>query len=392
MSNPGAIVLDRLLAESAEELYEHGPCGYLSTTPDGAILTANHTFLAWTGYTREAVVGRRLQALLTAPGAIFYDTHFAPLLRMQGFANELAFDLVRADGAQLPVLLNSSLKKDSNGEPLLIAIAVFDATDRRAYERELLQARRSAERALKDRSNLLSMISHDVRTPVSAMVMALQLLERIEATPQQQKPLRILRTASTHLLDLLNEVLDFSQIDSGIAMLVEKPFDLRHSLEGLLLTLEPRAQERGLRLCSAIDADVPSKVIGDEPKIGQVVGNLLTNAMKFTDAGEIRLSVAVREAGAHFVTLGFEVSDTGIGIPRARLPYIFDEFTQGSDETRHKYGGAGLGLTICKRLLALHGSEIHVTSREGQGSNFSFDLRLKTPGAPLPGVAPGNSR
>ncbi|HJP98936.1 MAG TPA: HAMP domain-containing sensor histidine kinase [Rhodanobacteraceae bacterium] len=392
MSTSGAIVLEQLLHESAEELYEFGPCGYLSTAPDGAILTANHTFLAWTGYTREAVVGRRLQALLTAPGAIFYDTHFAPLLRMQGFANELAFDLVRADGTQLPVLLNSSLKKNANGDPLLIAIAVFDATDRRAYERELLQARRSAERALKDRSNLLSMISHDVRTPVSAMVMALQLLERIEATPQQQKPLRILRTASSHLLDLLNEVLDFSQIDAGTATLVEKPFDLRHSLEGLLLTLEPRAQERGLRLCSAIDPGMPPEVVGDEPKIGQVVSNLMINAMKFTEAGEVRLCVTVREQGADVVTLGFDISDTGIGIPQARLPYIFDEFTQGSDETRHKYGGAGLGLTICKRLLALLGSEIHVTSREREGSNFLFDLRLRTPGATLPDVSLGNSR
>lgn len=388
MSNPGAMVPHDLLAESAEELYEYGPCGYLSTALDGAILTANHTFLAWTGYTLEALIGQRLQALLTVPGAIFYDTHFAPLLRMQGFVNELAFDLVRADGAQLPVLLNSSLKKNANGEPLLIAIAVFDATDRRAYERELLQARRSAERALKERSSLLSMISHDVRTPVTAIVMALELLERVEPAPQQRKPLRILRTASTHLLNLLDEVLDFSQIDAGKATLAEKPFDLRLALEALIMTLEPRAQEKGLRLYMVVDASVPPEVIGDEPKISQVVGNLLINAMKFTDEGEVRLSVTVREQVADLVTLAFDVSDTGIGIPQERLPYIFDEFTQGSDETRHKYGGAGLGLTICKRLLALHGSEIHVTSLEGQGSTFSFDLRLKIRGESSAGAEP----
>lgn len=378
MNEPGSsLVSEKLLEEISEDLYENGPCGYLFMLPSGVIIRANQTFLSWTGYERDALLGRRLQELFTVPGKIFYDTHYAPLLRMQGFVNELAFDLVCADGRQLPILLNSSLKRNAAGEPLLISAAIFDATDRRAYERELLRARQEAERASKIKADLLSMISHDIRTPVSAMVTALQLLERVESSPQQHKPLRILKSASTNLLNLLNEVLDFSKIEAGKVVLEEKPFSIRDSLEDLLLTLRPKAEEKGLQVQLELGADVPAEVVGDEVKIGQVVGNLLTNAIKFTEEGQVRLALGVSERSSDTATVRFSVSDTGIGIPQERLHYIFDEFTQVSEETGRKYGGTGLGLAICKRLLELYGSEMRVISREGEGSTFSFELRLK---------------
>jgi PAS domain S-box-containing protein len=131
--------------ESAEELFEGAPCGYLGTLPDGTISRANQAFLSMTGYTLEQLAGRvAFQNLLTVPGRIYYDTHVRPLIHMQGFVRELAFDLLRADRSTLPIVLNAALKKDAQGAPLLVRLTVFDATDRRQYERELLKARRAA--------------------------------------------------------------------------------------------------------------------------------------------------------------------------------------------------------------------------------------------------------
>jgi phosphoserine phosphatase RsbU/P len=137
---------EALLAESAEDLYENAPCGYLSTLPGGLIVKVNGTFLTWTGYARDELVGRRrFQELLTAGGQIFHETHYAPLLHMQGEVREIAVDVVRADGSRLPALVNAVLRRDGTGEPAMVRTTVFDATDRREYERELLRARRAAE-------------------------------------------------------------------------------------------------------------------------------------------------------------------------------------------------------------------------------------------------------
>ncbi len=153
--------------ESAEELYENAPCGYLSTFPDGTIVRINQTILAWTGYQREDLLaGRRFQDLLTPAGKIYYETHYAPLLRMQGFVNEIAFDLVRADGGRLPVLVNSVERRDAAGEPLLHRTSVFDATDRRRYERELLTAQRAAE-VSEARSRVLQQVVSDLAEATS---------------------------------------------------------------------------------------------------------------------------------------------------------------------------------------------------------------------------------
>src|SRR5690349_6509809 len=135
----------RLLEESLDDLYEHAPCGYVSTLPDGTFVKVNHTFLVWIGYeSDELLAGKQFQDLLTVAGKIFHETHYAPLLHMQGFVNEIAFDLVCRDGQQLPVFINSLQKRDAAGTPLLNRITIFNASDRRQYERELLLARKKA--------------------------------------------------------------------------------------------------------------------------------------------------------------------------------------------------------------------------------------------------------
>lgn len=364
--------------ESAEELYEEAPCGYLSTDPDGRIVRVNRTLLRWTGYTEEQLVGqRRFVDLLTAGGRIYHETHYAPLLRMQGSVREIAFDLRCADGTTLPILVNSTLKNDADGRPLIVRTMLFDARHRREYERELLRARERAERADRAKADFISMVSHEIRTPLGAIVAVGHLLETTEPSERQQKYLRILRSSAENLHGLINDLLDFSRSEAGKLELDEKPFELRPLLEEIVTSQQVRVEQRGVDLVLEVAESCPEQLIGDRVKVGQILTNLVGNAVKFTEVGSIRVEVVPWETDGDAVTLGLTVSDTGIGISADRLPHIFDVFTQASPEVSSKYGGTGLGLAITKRLVELHGGELRVESEVGKGSEFRCGLRLR---------------
>lgn len=375
------------LEESAEDLYENAPCGYLSALPGGTIVKVNQTFLTWTGYRREDLVGRkRFHELLTAGGRIFHETHYAPLLRMQGAVRELALDIVCADGRRLPVLINSVLRKDGEGRPLLVRTTVFNATDRKEYERELLRERQRAEQAAKTKSDFLAMISHDIRTPLNAIMGVSHLLGQTELSPQQERLVRILGSSSENLMHLVNQILDFGRIEAGKMSLEERPIDLRLLVGEIGDRFQLTAQERGIALRLEVDERVPRLVVGDPVKLDQVLTNLVGNALKFTSEGSVTLALTVRAAEREAISIEFRVSDTGIGIAPDRLGHIFDDFTQANYDIGLKYGGTGLGLSISRKLVEMYGSRIHVESELGRGTTFSFELRLK---AVKEAVAPG---
>lgn len=371
---------EALLEESAEDLYEHAPCGYLSTLPDGTIVRVNHTFVEWTGAPREVLLNdAKFQGLLTVGSRIYYETHYAPLLRMQGFANEIVLEVVREDGRILPVLVNSRQKRDAAGTPLFNRITLFDWTDRRRYERELLLARRKAEQVAKDKADLLAMLSHDIRNPLNALMGVVQLLDRGDLSDEQHRFVRLLKSSSEHMLNLLNHVLELSRAESSTFTLAETPFSLRTVVDDVVSTFDAAAREKGLTIRSAIAEGVPATAIGDPVSIRQILTNLVGNAVKFTSVGSVTITVGTREIGTDAVTLAIAVSDTGIGIAPDVINRIFDEFAQASYETTMRFGGSGLGLTITRRLLALYGSTVQVESVPGEGSTFSFDLRLPLP-------------
>ena len=367
-----------LFEENAEDLYENAPCGYLSALPGGLIVKVNQTFLTWTGHRREDLVGRkRFQDLLTAGGRIFHETHYAPLLRMQGEIREIAVDMICADGRRLPVLINSVLKKDEAGTPLLSRTTIFNATDRKEYERELLRERQKAERAAQAKADFISMISHEIRTPLNALMGVSHLLGSTELSPPQQKYVRILRSSSESLLNLVNDILDFSKIEAGKVSLEERPVDLRQLVQGIVDNFHAKAEEKGVVLAAHIDERVPGSVLGDPIKIGQVLANLLSNAVKFTSKGSVTVTLQVLERVSETISIDFRIADTGIGIAPERLLHIFDEFTQANYDIGLKYGGTGLGLSISKKLVELHGSRIVVESEPEKGTVFSFVLRMK---------------
>jgi PAS domain S-box-containing protein len=370
-----------LLEDDPEDLYEHAPCGYLSLLPDGTIGKVNATFLSWTGYSRDALVGqRRFIELLNVGGRIFYETHFQPLLRMQGFVREIAFELSCASGARLPVLVNAS-QREYPGLGSITRITIFDASDRRRYERELLVARDRAEQAARAKSDLIAMLSHDVRAPLGAMITALALMEKTSLTPQQARYVRVVRSSCDHALGLVNNVLEESRLEAGRTLLREAEFSLRDVAQEVTAAARAAAvQKPEVDVTLRVDDAVPARVIGDQGKLQQVLTNLMMNAVKFTHRGVVSLIVALREIAAERVTLEVLVTDTGIGIPADRLPHIFEKFTQASDDIAAKYGGTGLGLAISRTLLQLQGSELHVASTVGQGTTFSFLLSVKTIG------------
>ena len=376
---------DALLEESAEELYEQAPCGYLSTLPEGTIVRVNRTFLEWTGATRDVLLaGTKFQTLLTVGSRIYYETHYAPLLRMQGFANEIAFEIIRGDGRILPVLVNSRQKRDREGTPLFNRITLFDSTDRRRYERELLLARRKAEQVAKDKADLLAMLSHDIRNPLNAVMGVVQLLDRSDLPDRQRRFVQLLKSSSENMLNLLEHVLELSRAESASFALAEIPFSLAAVVDDVVATFATAAQAKGLTIRSAIAEGLPATLLGDPVAMRQILTNLVANAVKFTDAGSVTLAIEVKQTGTDAVTLHVSVSDTGIGIAPEVIDRIFNEFTQASYETAMRFGGSGLGLTITRRLLALYGSTVDVRSAPGEGSTFSFTIRLPVPSPDKP--------
>jgi signal transduction histidine kinase len=298
---------------------------------------------------------------------------------MQGGVREIAFDLIRADGRSVPVLVNASERRAGGPDPAAIyRLTVFDATARRQYERELLAARQKAEEAAQSHNDLIGMVSHDLRAPLSALITAAAMLEKTELSPQQARYLRVVQSSGMQAITLLNSILTLRSLEAGRAVVRERPFDPRqvveHTVAGARLSAAGKSE---LRVETVIDPDTPPNVIGDPDKLSQVLMNLAGNAVKFTDRGFVKVTLSPYETRGDTVVLGFAVSDTGIGIPADRLPYIFEEFTQATPDIGDKYGGTGLGLSISRKLLRLLGSDLDVTSTVGQGSSFSFALEYR---------------
>jgi PAS domain S-box-containing protein len=370
----------RIFEEDAEDLYDNSPCGFLSALPDGSIVKINRTLLNLLGYSREEIIGhKKFQDLLTIGGKIYFETHFAPLLKMQAFANEINFDIVRKNGEVFPALTSTQSKSAADGSAVH-RITVFDISDRKRYEHELRVQKERAHQAMRAKADFLSMMSHEIRTPMNALVGITNLLETTELSPQQSEYMRMLKASSENLLSLLNGILEMSKIESGVVQLEEIRFEPAAILEEVVQGQEIVARQKGLALIPEIDPALPRQLLGDPVKFRQIFMNLIGNALKFTEQGSVRVRLSVPSAGASVITLRAEVIDTGIGIPAARLAAVFDQFEQASTEIGAKYGGTGLGLSITRKLVEMYGGKLNVESETGRGSKFFFEIQLRIAG------------
>lgn len=363
------------------DLIENAPCGYITLLPSGRIAHVNATFLSWSGYAAHEMLGKRLSDFLSIAGRIYYETHIAPLLRMQGSFEEFAIDVLRSDAQPLQMIANANEQRDADGKPLAIRLALIRATDRRRYEQELLVSRelaRAAEKAADEqlqrerataelREQFIAVLGHDLRNPLGSIINGAHVLDRTVHTVKEHQVIAMMQTAAMRMAGLINDVLDLTRARLGGGISLNRGDD--QPLEPVLAQVVDE-----LRLVSpgrAIDAEfrMDRPVNCDRPRMGQLLSNLLGNALTH-GASDKPIVVRASTRGRSFELW---VANTGEPIPQASMAQLFQPFFRG--KARASRQGLGLGLYIASEIARSHGGKLTVSST-AEETRFTFTMLL----------------
>ena len=372
---------EEALRESEERFrgtFENAAVGIAHKDADGRFLRVNETYCGIVGYTREELLARTFQDITYPEDLVAELEQFTRLMRGELSRYSLEKRYIRKDGSIVWIDMSSSLQRDAAGGPAYAIAILQDISDRKRLESELRQAKEAAEAANRAKDEFLANVSHEIRTPFGAILGMTELVLDTPLTDDQRQCLETAKSAADSLLGLVDDLLDFEKIEAGKLELAPAEFSLRATLGDTVRTLAVRARAKGLELACDVQPDVPDALVGDAGRLRQVLLNLIGNAIKFTEQGEVAVRVEVADGPAPEgeAVLRFAVTDTGIGIPPDERERIFRAFEQADSSTTRRYGGTGLGLTIAARLVGLMGGEIGVESEPGRGSTFSFTARF----------------
>jgi len=383
----------KLASQYSRSLIEASLDPLFTINTGGKITDVNNASLKITDKTYVEMVGTDFFDYFTEPNKAreAYQQVFA-----KGFVAD--FPLVIKDHKLTDVLLNGSVYKDQQGKVIGVVVVARDITDQKRVATELSEAivfaelavaiaeeakikaesaTLIAETAVKAKQQFLSNMSHEIRTPMNAIIGFTKVLLKTEITLKQKEYLQAIKMSGDSLIVLINDILDLAKVDAGKMVFEQTPFKMAASISAMLHLFEPKIREKNIGLVKVYDQNIPDVLLGDPVRLHQIILNLLSNAVKFTNKGKITVSVVLLNENDKFVTIGFDVRDTGIGISESKLERIFDNFQQASSGTSRLYGGTGLGLAIVKQLVEAQDGTISVSSKMNEGSTFGFTLNFQ---------------
>ncbi|WP_304517892.1 PAS domain S-box protein [Cecembia rubra] len=358
----------RLVEESTEIIF--------SMEPDFTLTYVSPNIKQFMGYEPNEVINLKLTEFLHEDNIYELKELIGDPVKFLKENQYLEFKLRSKDGEYRIFSSNGKLIATEDGRVFYNGIA-RDITQLKEAQREMLLAKEKAEQASKVKSQFLSIMSHEIRTPMNAVIGMAHLLIEDNPRPDQLENLKTLQFSAENLLGLINDILDFTKIDSGKVELEKLEFELKNVINRIIHSYTYQAREKALDIQFEYDGEIPPKLIGDPVRLGQVVNNLISNAVKFTQQGFIRIVLKRVDEDSEDIKVQFDFEDTGIGIPEEKMATVFEAFTQASAETTRKYGGTGLGLAIVKRLVNLFGGDILIKQRPGGGTVFSFTIKFQ---------------
>ena len=356
-------------------LTQASPTGVFQTDPDGLCLFVNDKWCVLAGITPEQAQGNGwTQILHPDDRSLISEAWQRSVNEQRPFSQEYRF--IRPDGKITWVYGQSSAMKDPYGVVIGFVGTVTDISEHKEIEKSLLAAKELSEEASRAKSEFMATISHELRTPLNAVMGGAQLLDMTSLSGEQQEYLEMISQGAHQELALVNNLLDLVAIEAGGVSIDQRPLLLHETLHKLINQQQDACMAKGLSLRLEISKDTPDAVLGDVHRITQSLDILLSNAIKFTDQGGVTVSTSLLDRQGSCVTVGISVSDTGIGVPEELQEQIFSPFTQADMSNTRRYGGTGMGLSICRRLAIAMGGRVRLESTAGQGSCFHLELPL----------------
>jgi PAS domain S-box-containing protein len=378
-----------------EELIEAIPLPVYVKDDNRRYSVLNRAFEEFFGISRTDFLGKTVFELLSPEGALIHDTYDRELLKTVSHQSYEA-KIPQRNGIVRDGIYYKATRTRADGSIAGLVGTISDITERKAWEHETLMAKEQAEAANRAKSDFLANMSHEIRTPMNGILGMTELALETDLNTEQSEYLKVVKSSAEALLTVINDILDFSKIEAGKMNLDEAEFEIQDVLGAALKNMAVRANRKNLELACHIAPEIPSVVVGDPGRLRQILLNLLGNAIKFTEQGEVVVRVDLAEQDASGTAVHFAVSDTGIGIPKEKQNSIFEAFAQADSSTTRQYGGTGLGLTISTRLVSMMNGRIWVESEPGKGSTFHFIVRFgaaagrpSTQAPPSPGYLKG---